>query len=168
MSGGNRLDALVDGVVEAIERVECALCALLAVLLCLLLCANVALRYVFGAPLYYAEEVCVVLMIWMAFIASSIAVGRREMIAVTLVQDLLGPAARRWLGLAVHVLTFAIAAVFLYWSVVWLRSPSAARDVILTLGVPKWPSYLIVPVFFALAAVKSVRNVAIAVRTPAA
>ena len=150
--------AALDRIVAAVERVERAVCAIAVALFCLLLSVNVLLRYAFNAPIY-AEEVCVILMIWMAFIASSLAIGSRDMVAVTLIPDILPPAWQHRLSLLVHAIVLATAAIFLYWSVLWLVSPSASRDIIITLGLPKWPSYVIVPFFFALAVLKSIRNV---------
>ena len=87
-------------------------------------------------------------MIWMALLAASLTLGRREMVAVTLFTDFLPEKPRVFVDLLVQVIVFLVAATFLYWSVVWMMSPAAMRDVVITLAVKKWYPYLIVPVFF--------------------
>lgn len=62
------------------------------------------------------------------------------MVAVTILPELLPSAWQSRFALAAHLVVLLAAGIFLYWSVVWLLSPSASRDIILTLGVKKWPA----------------------------
>lgn len=153
------LTSFLTATFRLIERVEIVVCAFLLAILTGLVVVNVGLRYLFSAPLYYAEELSVVLMIWASFLAASVALGRREMIAVTLVPDMLPRKLGDVVMFVVHVLVLATSMTFFYWSFKWITGPSAARDVIVTLSVSKWWSYLIVPIFFLLATIKSVANV---------
>ena len=158
------LRAALRAAVRGIERVETALCAASITGFTLLVAANVVLRYAFGRPIDFAEEVSVVLMIWMSLLAASLALGRGEMVAVTLLVDALpdraGDLVRRLAG----VLVLAVALTLAWASVTWLRSPSSTRDVVVTLGIAKWYPYLIVPVFFGLVSLKTL--VALVARTP--
>jgi TRAP-type C4-dicarboxylate transport system permease small subunit len=61
---------------------QAALAAMSAVVL-----LQVLLRYVFAAPLVWAEEASVFLMIWVTFIGSGIAIRKKAHIAMTLVAD---------------------------------------------------------------------------------
>jgi len=145
--------------IDIVTRLERWACAILVAVFCLVLSGNVILRYVFSAPLYWAEEVCIILMIWMAFIAASLAIGARQMIAVTFFSDLLAARGRRFLALFCEVVILVTAGFFLYWSIRWLNSPSAGRDIVITLNLPKYPSYAIVPLFFGLTMIKTLRNI---------
>jgi len=144
---------------DIITRMERLACAVLVAVFCLVLSTNVILRYVFNAPLYWAEEVCVILMVWMTFIAASLAIGARQMIAVTFFSDLLSARWRRLLALFCEMVILVTAGFFFYWSIRWLNSPSAGRDIVITLNLPKYPSYAVVPLFFGLTILKTLCNV---------
>jgi len=144
--------------VAFVEQVEKALCAFFALAFTGLIVVNVVLRYVFNRPLYFAEEVSVILMIWMTLLAASLMLGRREMVSVTILTDPLPRRLRRLVAVAVQAITLAVALTFFYWSVQWMRSPASQRDLILAMDVPKWYPYMIVPVFFCLASLKALNN----------
>ena len=65
---------------------------------------GVARRYLFGAPLSWADELSAVLFVWAVFWTAAFTVPLREHVAFDLLFDLLGPRARRALGIAVSVL----------------------------------------------------------------
>jgi len=65
---------------------------------------GVARRYLFGAPLTWADELSAVLFVWAVFWTAAFTVPLREHVAFDLLFDLLGPRARRALGIAVSVL----------------------------------------------------------------
>lgn len=147
-----------------IERVETVLCTVSVVSFTLLVATNVVLRYVFGRPLYYAEEVSVILMIWMSLLAASLALGRQEMVAVTVFSDMAPTRYRHWLQVSTHLIVLGVSLAFAWASLVWMQSPSASRDMIVTLGIAKWYPYLIVPVFFVLVSLKSFNTFIITLR----
>jgi TRAP-type C4-dicarboxylate transport system permease small subunit len=65
---------------------------------------GVARRYLFGAPLTWTDELSAVLFVWAVFWTAAFTVPLREHVAFDLLFDLLGPRARRALGIAVSVL----------------------------------------------------------------
>jgi len=65
---------------------------------------GVARRYLLGAPLSWADELSAVLFVWAVFWTAAFTVPLREHVAFDLLFDLLGPRARRALGIAVSVL----------------------------------------------------------------
>lgn len=158
--------SVLDAIFNPVERVERVLCAILVAAFCILLTLNVGMRYLFNAPIYFAEELCIILMTWMALIACSLSIGSRTLIAVTLIPDMLPPKTKHRLAVVSHILVTLISAIFLYWSMNWLLSPRAQVDIIQTLEVVKWPSFTVVPIFFALATLKSFRNVVYLIVVP--
>ena len=65
---------------------------------------GVARRYVFSAPLTWADELSVVLFVWAVFWTAAFAVPLSEHVAFDLVFDLLPPAARRVVDIAISLL----------------------------------------------------------------
>lgn len=119
---------LADRLMAAIEKIV----ALLAMIgLAGLLVAQVFCRYILGAPLFFAEEVALLLLIVATFTGLSMLVYERRMVAVELIAPLMGPrgqAVLRWLmGALVLVLAVALAVyAWRYISVPWVWSEQSA------------------------------------------
>lgn len=74
------LSSLSDG----LARVERWASRILVVAFVALIVANVTMRYVVGRPIVYAEELAAILLVWLAFVATSITVHDRAQIGVTM------------------------------------------------------------------------------------
>jgi C4-dicarboxylate transporter, DctQ subunit len=111
-----------------------------------LLFANVVLRYVFLAPINWAEELTLYLMVWIVFVGGSVAVRTRGHIAIDLLPLVLSPANRRRLVIGVAFATLVFFAVFFWYSgqhVLRVRSIAQTTPV---MGAPMWLAYLAMPV----------------------
>lgn len=132
-----------------LARVEQWLCSLLIVVFGLLLIANVFARYVLNSPLYFANELAIYILIWMAFLAISIAVHYDQHVRLTMLVGLLPARAQRVCYWLTELVCLVMLAVIGGYAVAWLRSPSVGYDIAITLDWPKWHFYLIVPIFCA-------------------
>lgn len=141
-----------------LARVEMLVCHALIVGFAGLLLVNVLMRYLLNAPIYYADELAIYALIWMAFLAISVTISRADMIALTFLSDLAPRSVRFALQLAVDslVLTMCIVMAWVSWR--WLNSSAVAYEQALTLGMAKRPFYAIVPVFFSLATLHMIAN----------
>ena len=111
-----------------------------------LLFLNVLLRYVFLAPINWAEELTLYLMVWIVFVGGAVAVRTRGHIAIDLLPLVLSPANRRRLAIGVALATLAFFAVFFWYSgehVLRVRSSGQTTPV---MGAPMWLTYLAMPV----------------------
>lgn len=134
-----------------LARLEEFVCSVLIVAFGVLLTVNVVSRYVFNNPIFFAEELAVYILVWMAFLAISIAVHHDQHVRLTMLIGVLPPAAQRLCYWLTELICLAILAVLLKSSIGWIRSPSVAFDIAITLDWPKWHFYLIVPLFCATA-----------------
>ena len=112
-----------------------------------LITVNVAMRYLGGRPIVFAEELAAILLVWLAFVAISISIHDRTQIGVTLLTDRLPPRWQRGVAVVVGCTVAAILAVLLWKSAVWVRSPNVAFERVITTGWPKAPFFYVVPVF---------------------
>jgi len=142
----------------ALASVELLLCQVLVVGFALLLLANVILRYAFSAPLYYAEETAIYMLIWMTYLAAAASIARGEMVALTILTDRLPPRLREAVNVIVHLLIAAMCVVLFQASMNWLRAPGTSYDLALTLGLPKLPFYTIMALFFALVTIHAIAH----------
>jgi TRAP-type transport system small permease protein len=144
-----RHDTWLSRASRLLARVEQLLCSLLIVAFSVLLIANVFARYVLNSPLYFANELAIYILIWMAFLAISIAIHHDQHVRLTMLVGLLPAPAQRACYWLTELACLAILAVMLWYAIGWLRSPSVAFDIAITLDWPKWHFYLIVPIFCA-------------------
>jgi TRAP-type C4-dicarboxylate transport system permease small subunit len=116
--------------------------------------ANVIARYLFGAALFWAEEVLVFMMIWGVFLGTVAAAYNREHLCMDLFSAG-GPGGRlgRFLNAAMTLTLLACCGflVFQSWKVVSLFFQGGSVSV--SAGVPKWIPHAAIPVGFALTAV---------------
>ena len=133
-----------------------------------LLFANVALRYLFNAPLNWAEELTLYLMVWIVFVGGSVAVRTRGHIAIDLLPLLLAPQHRRRLAIGVALVALVFFAVFFWYSlqhVLRVRSIDQRTPV---MQAPMWLTYLAMPVGSALMALRTLQGMVGLLRAPAA
>lgn len=162
---------------RAVARVELAAAALALGGVLALLLLNIVTRLA-GRALFWVDEAAVMAMVWMAFLAASVGLEQRANIAVTLMAERLGPAARRWLGLAVDALLLGFTVILLVltwrWFAPW-QLAAAGGDLAVfaertlnfmyeeptqTLGWRKAWFWAILPVFSVCASIHCLANLA--------
>ena len=112
-----------------------------------LITVNVAMRYLAGRPIVFAEELAAIMLVWLAFVAISISLYERNQIGVTILVEVFPKRAQRGMEVIVNLIIAAILVVLLWKSVVWVNSPMVAFEQVITTGWPKWPFFIVVPVF---------------------
>ncbi|MFY0991702.1 TRAP transporter small permease [Halomonas sp. C05BenzN] len=132
-----------------LAQLEQLLCSLLIIAFSALLIVNVIGRYVFSSPLFFAEELAVYILVWMAFLAISVAIHHDQHVRLTMLVGMLPARLQRLSYWLTELICLAVLAALLWYSIGWIRSPSMAFDIAITLDWPKWHFYLIVPIFCA-------------------
>jgi C4-dicarboxylate transporter, DctQ subunit len=110
-----------------------------------LLFVNVVLRYVFLAPINWAEELTLYLMVWIVFVGGAVAVRTRGHIAIDLLPLALSPANRRRLAIAVALAALAFFAWFFWYSGQHVLRVRAAGQTTPVMEAPMWLAYLAMP-----------------------
>ncbi|QQM31276.1 TRAP transporter small permease [Martelella lutilitoris] len=125
-----------------------------------LIVANVGMRYLAGRPIIFAEELAAIMLVWLAFIATSISIHTRAQIGVTLLVDNFSEPWRRIIDLLVWLLITIMLAILLKAGIAWVRSPVVEFEQVITTGWAKAPFFTIFPIFCASALVHSLAHVA--------
>jgi len=76
----------------------------------LLFIAGVVMRYAFGQPLQWSDELITVIFIWIVFLTEAFVISEREQITFDAFYDLMGPRARRIVS---AIASLVIAGLFL-------------------------------------------------------
>lgn len=118
---------------------------------------EVVMRYVFLAPTIWAEEMSRFLQIWATYIAAATVLRHRQLIAITVVVERLGPRGRKAAEAfaLVWILLFCIVAVW-YGLDIMLESIRLGRATSTMLAVPQWMTELAIPLGFALLALQAI------------
>ena len=74
--------------------------ALLVAAIFAVIVLGVVRRYVFGAPLAWADEVAAILFLWLVFWTAAFVLRLREHVAFEILYEMLPPGGRRALGIA--------------------------------------------------------------------
>ncbi|MGP9631285.1 TRAP transporter small permease [Halomonas sp. AOP42-C1-46] len=141
-------------------RSELFLCQVAVVLFFVLLLVNVVSRYFFSSPLYFAEELAVYILIWMAFFAIAATVGRNEMVRLDFLVNGAPPPIKYVINILVDLLVLICSVTLLIISFNWYLGPTIQYEQAITLGIKKLPFFTIIPLFFVLITFHSVINLA--------
>jgi TRAP-type C4-dicarboxylate transport system permease small subunit len=140
------IERLADASARLVERIV-AWALVLAVLVNF---ANVVARYGFQRPLLGADELQVLLMIWMTFFGVVVVTWRRLHLRMDLVAGRLPEPARGWLRLAEALVTAALGALVLGESCRYVAQLLAVGRRSDALGFPVWISHSSVAIAFGL------------------
>lgn len=117
---------------------------LLLSVLTILVPAEVFLRYLFGKSLYITEEFTRYLMVWVVFLASSLALREDSHISIGILVNRFRGRTRAWLNLIGHVLLVIFLVFLITEGIIALRFQM--DQIIPSLGLPIFWFYLAIPV----------------------
>ena len=112
----------------------------------LVLFVNVVLRYVLLAPISWAEEISIYLVIWIVFVGGSVLIRTGGHITVDLLPRALPPLGQRLLGVLVLALALCFFAVFIYYSGAHTLRVYSSGQLTPVMLAPMWLTYLAMPV----------------------
>jgi len=81
---------------DQLARVELAMAALMAATVTLLILFNILTRSL-GMAVYWVDEAAIYAMVWTTFLATSVILKKRQVIAVTIIADSLDENKKLWL-----------------------------------------------------------------------
>lgn len=139
-------------VLRILDKTLCGVCAAIVLAFAVLLIVQVVLRQM-GQPLFWIEELCQYLMIYLCFLGSAIAWGRREHLTVDFLPEMLAPVWRKHLKTLVDaiVLGFALWACWVSWDFAIF----SMRKTSISMNAPVGYGYLGAPIGFAIMALQS-------------
>ncbi|MGE0719176.1 MAG: TRAP transporter small permease [Alphaproteobacteria bacterium] len=119
---------------------------------------NAVLRYFFGAPLIWAEEISRYAMVWGTMIGIALAYRAGAHVAITLLVDMLPPRALLPLRVLCHLLTLGVAWVI--WRAGYVLTSMLGFMDAPSSGVPMAWVFAAMPTAAVLLAIEAVRHLA--------
>lgn len=131
----------------------------LLIVLALLVTFNVVLRYGFGSPVIWADQVTSYFLVYITFLAAPWVLAQRKHITVDILREMLGERGNYILSIMVALAGCLYCLFFTYLSIEEvariLARNSEFRDII---TVPQWAVYWTLPAGFILMAIQFVLN----------
>jgi C4-dicarboxylate transporter DctQ subunit len=143
---------------DLISTVEKYLAIVLMFAMAVIVALAVVFRYVLNAPLSWAGEVSIFLLIWSSFIGGSLGLKYKSQAAVTIVLENATAKVKKMAGIAGHILMLVFLAVMLYYSYTWVLSPGVAFQKSTAILLPMWIPFSAVPVGLTFAAIHLLSN----------
>lgn len=153
------LNSLLKKVNDAIAKVEIALIVVFMGLLVLIMVAQVALRYLFNSPLFWAEEISLQLLIVITLFGVSYLTYKRNLLQVDLLQSYLSVGIKKVVDAFLVLLNFFLLAFLAYLYFNWVTDPMVQADVSGTTGLPRWYNYGVATVAICFMAFHQFNNV---------
>lgn len=126
--------------------------------LILLTFVGVIMRYSFGRPIVWQEEIQLGLITWVIFLGGSAAFRTANHMAIEIIVDLLPAGARKAVEAGIHLLVTAVLAFFGYNAVLMVGQFATRSRITAVLGIPAQYIYFIIPVGCLLMIVSNAYN----------
>lgn len=137
---------LISKIDNTITQLERWLVSLLVAVISGIIMTQVVLRYGFSAPLFWAEEVAALMMVFVTLLGLSLLIHSERVIAIEFLPRLLGNRARHVMA-ALFGLVIVALLVFIAWlAVTWIQQPQVRMELSSTTRMPRWYSYAALPV----------------------
>lgn len=107
---------------------------------------GVVLRYVLKDPKPWVEEISMYCVLWGILFGLSIALRNNQHITIDLVYDRLPPLLQRAVDIFANLVGIMFCIFLVYYSFILVTSTYKTGMVSMTVGIPMWLVYLILPV----------------------
>lgn len=125
----------VDWISAWVNRVSIVMVVIAGVGMCVTLLAAVFSRYIFGRAFLWTDEVGRMLMIFFAFIGSSVAYANYDLTNMDILKRLLPPAGKEILSICISLLCLVFFAIFAYY--MYESLPLYQKTVVVVTKVPQ-------------------------------
>lgn len=149
------------------EHIETYLASAALAIFTSLVIVQVVMRYVFGSPLTWSEELARYALVWFVWIAGSYAVRYERHVKFSVLVEAIGrrsPIARRVIRVAVLLLWFMFLGTMLWLSIQMIRQQLASGQIASASRLPMYLVYLGLPIGMFLMSFRVIQHTVRAVR----
>lgn len=132
--------------VNAIEKVLNVAAIVTGFALAINMIVAVMFRYLLSKPIFWADELSLILFVWVTFLGAALAVKHSDMAAVTVLLDRLSKKIYYVVLVLIELFVMFFSVVISFYSYKWITSPSAFNMVSASLGVNMWYFYTVIPI----------------------
>jgi TRAP-type C4-dicarboxylate transport system permease small subunit len=131
----------------AIERV---LVIVLTGAIAAIMMTQVVMRYFFSAPIFWAEEISVQLLVFATLFGLSLLVHHGQLVTIDFLPNALRPRARHGLMVVLGLVMLALFGFVCVLGWDWISRPEVRIELGATTQLPRWYNYAVLPVAVAI------------------
>lgn len=143
---------LIDRVDRGVAAAEQVLVMILTAAIAGIMMVQVVLRYFFSAPLFWAEEISVQLLVFVTLFGLSLLAHKGQLVTIDFLPQALPPKARHALFAVLGgvMLALLLFVTWLGWE--WINRADVRLELGATTRLPRWYNFSVLPLAMALMA----------------
>ncbi len=143
---------LIQQIDQQLATLERGLVVVLTAAIAVIMMTQVVMRYFFSAPIFWAEEISVQLLVFVTLFGLSLLVQRDQLVTIDFLPRALPPRASHALlaVLGVVMLALWLFLTWLGWD--WVTRPDVRLELGGTTQLPRWYNYAVLPLAMAVMA----------------
>lgn len=131
--------------VQKLETVVKGITIVIVAVTAIILILAVIARFL-KIPFVGADELALFLLIWITFLGTALSLRNNQLVAVTFLIEKFKPSIRKVVSIMIQVIVCLFSILFLYYSYLWILSPSVANTSSAALKISYWIPYSIIPI----------------------
>ena len=131
-----------------IARIERLIAIALTAAITLIMMAQVVLRYLFSAPLFWAEEISVQLLVFVTLAGVSLLIREGGLVSVDILPAALSERRRHALFVLLGLVMLPLLVFVAYWGWDWISRSEVRIELGATTQLPRWYNYAALPIAF--------------------
>ena len=136
---------VLNGMDSILGHIEKILLFLFCLALTGIMITQVILRYFFGSPIFWAEEVSVQFLIFITVFGVSYLTKIQQHISIDIILTQLGPAASKALKIILGLFFLILMLFICFYAWEWVLRPDVQAEKSGTTGLPRWYTYISLP-----------------------
>ena len=150
---------MFDRIINVLTKIIQTIVAISVGALALILIVNVFFRYVLRNPIIGADELALLLLVWITFLGVCLSIKERNMVAVTFLVEKFPRTISLATQIFIQLSIFLFSVLFLFIGYNWVTSPSIINASSPALQIPIWIPYLLFPISMLIMAIFSLNNI---------
>lgn len=114
--------------------------------------AQVVMRFFFGAPLFWAEEISAQMLVFVTLFGLSLLVHHGQLVTIDFLPNALPARVRHGLAAALGVVMLGLFAFLSWLGWEWIARPEVRIELGATTQLPRWWNYTVLPLAAAMMA----------------
>lgn len=142
--------AVLNKIGSILEKISSAVVIVLTAVMCLVILAQVIMRYFFNSPLTWSEELARYTMIWVTFLGTAVAQKRGTLVCVDMFVERVPERVQRIFRIACDIISLLFSGIMTWYSILFATSQSALLQKSPAMHIPMCYVYMCVPIGFGM------------------
>ncbi|QQK74725.1 TRAP transporter small permease [Salicibibacter cibarius] len=115
-------------------------------------------RYILEISLPWVNELSLFLFAWVTFLGATVGIKNNDMAAVRIIVDKFSGLNLRVINFVIQLFILLFSVILFYFSYILFTSPATQNTLAISLGIPMWIPYIVLPIAFLIMILFSINN----------